>query len=186
MATEDSLVAFQLQRIYCGLANAPSLDIRRIQRRLHAQPEPGDRIADAAAGRVRSGRGAPIPAGAAPFAVASGQTVSLAANWPADSVEKYPAWDVLPASFAITRKPCGFPGTPPQGLSNTTSPAGANMKPKPSPKIPGRPALQAGAGPYVGRAARQPRRHGFRRLRFRRRALISPITVDGDLLHQAA
>ena len=37
----------------------------------------------------------PLSAGAAPFTVASGQTVSLTASWPADSVENYPAWDVL-------------------------------------------------------------------------------------------
>jgi hypothetical protein len=37
----------------------------------------------------------PLSAGGASFTVAGGQTVSLAVNWPADSVENYPAWDVL-------------------------------------------------------------------------------------------
>ncbi len=51
MATEDSIVAFQLQRIYCGLANAPGTAVIPVRKSVHAQPEPGDRLVDAAAAR---------------------------------------------------------------------------------------------------------------------------------------
>jgi len=58
MATEDSIVAFQLQRIYCGLANAKEPGHLHVRKGLQAQPEPGDRLVDPAAARLRSGRGA--------------------------------------------------------------------------------------------------------------------------------
>ena len=95
MATEDSLVAFQLERIFCGLANAPSPAIREYNAnyKINQNPviasltlqEPGSDPVEVP----------PLSAGGAPFSVASGQTVSLTVSWPADSVENYPAWDVL-------------------------------------------------------------------------------------------
>ena len=96
MATEDSIVSFQLQRIYCGLANAPgggqSLSTERnytlnrnpVISSLTLQQPSSDPV------EVPS-----VSAGGAPLSVASGQTVSLTVSWPADSVENYPAWDVL-------------------------------------------------------------------------------------------
>jgi hypothetical protein len=95
MATEDSIVGFQLQRIYCGLANAPGEFITKYGKEytLNQNPviaslmlqEPGSDPVEVP----------PVSAGGAPFPVASGQTVSLTASWPADSVESYPALDVL-------------------------------------------------------------------------------------------
>jgi hypothetical protein len=95
MATEDSIVAFQLQRIYCGLANAPGTSVFQYGKEytLNQNPviasltlqQPGSDPVEVPS----------VSAGGAPFSLASGQTVSLAASWPADSVESYPAWDVL-------------------------------------------------------------------------------------------
>ena len=143
MATEDSIVAFQLQRIYCGLANAPGLGHPPVRNQLQAQPEPGDRLADPAAARFRSSRGASGLGRGRAVPGCGGQTVSLAVNWPADSVENYPAWDVLSKRLSITTKPCGFPGTQPQGPLNTTSLGEANLRLKLSPIILGRQALRA-------------------------------------------
>ena len=95
MATEDSIVGFQLQRIFCGLANAPNGPITQYGKEytLNQNPviasltlqQPGSDPVEAP----------PTSAGGAPFPVASGQTVSLTVSWPADSVENYPALDVL-------------------------------------------------------------------------------------------
>ena len=94
MATEDSIEAFQLERIYCGLANAPAPAVREYANyTLNQNPviasltsqEPGSDPVEVPPGS----------AGGALFPVAAGQAVSLAVNWPADSVENYPAWDVL-------------------------------------------------------------------------------------------
>jgi hypothetical protein len=95
MATEDSIVAFQMQRLYCGLANAPGWAVIQYTRdyTLNQNPviasltlqEPGSDPVEVP----------PLAAEGAPFPVASGQTISLTVSWPADSVENYPAWDVL-------------------------------------------------------------------------------------------
>jgi len=95
MATEDSIVGFQLQRIYCGLANAGGGFIAQYGKdyTLNHNPviasftlqEPGSDPVEVPA----------VLVGGGPFPVAAGQTVSLTVNWPAESVESYPAWDVL-------------------------------------------------------------------------------------------
>ena len=95
MITPNSIVGFQLQRIQCGLAGAPVVPIREydatytlnnnpvISSLALQQPGLGQVVAP------QSGTtGSPIP-------VTKGQTISLMANWPADSVESFPAWDVL-------------------------------------------------------------------------------------------
>lgn len=95
MSTADSLVSFQMQRIQCGLAAAPATAIREygatyklnnnpVLASLTVQP-PGASAVDIPA----------TPTASAPIAAANGQTLSLAANWSPDSVETYPAWDVL-------------------------------------------------------------------------------------------
>jgi hypothetical protein len=92
---EDSIVAFQLQRIYCGLANAPNPPVREYEANYKINQNPV--IASLTLQQPGSDPAVvpPVSAGGAPFQVAAGQTVSLAASWPADSVENYPAWDVL-------------------------------------------------------------------------------------------
>jgi hypothetical protein len=95
MATEDSIIAFQLERIYCGLANAPAPPIREYDAnyKINQNPviasmtlqEPGSDPVEVP----------PLSAGGEPFTITGGQAVSLAVSWPAASVENYPAWDVL-------------------------------------------------------------------------------------------
>ena len=95
MGAEDSIVAFQMQRLYCGLANAPGWAVIQYTKdyTLNQNPviasftlqEPGSDPVEVP----------PVSVGGAPFPVAAGQTVSLTVSWPADSVESYPAWDVL-------------------------------------------------------------------------------------------
>jgi hypothetical protein len=95
MATDDSLIGFELQRIYCGVANVPGWVIPEYgaNYKLNQNPviasltlqEPGSDPVVVP----------PLAAEGAPFKVAAGQTVTLTASWPAESVENYPAWDVL-------------------------------------------------------------------------------------------
>ena len=95
MATDDSLIAFQLQRIYCGLANAPSPAIREYGTNYKLNQNPVIASLTLQAPGSAPVVVPPLAAGAAPFPVAAGQTVTLTASWPADSVENFPAWDVL-------------------------------------------------------------------------------------------
>ncbi|MGC9985080.1 MAG: hypothetical protein ABSF35_15810 [Polyangia bacterium] len=95
MATADSIVAFQLERIACGLANAPGYIVREYNAEYTLNQNPV--IASLTLQQPGSDPVAvlPVSAAAEPLSVPTGQAVSLTANWPADSVESYPAWDVL-------------------------------------------------------------------------------------------
>jgi len=94
MTFPDSLVGFQLQRIYCGLANAPGTVIHDYGAyKLNNNPvltlltvgQPGLDPVDV-----------PISsATVASIAVGTGQTITLAANWSSDSAEPYMAFDVI-------------------------------------------------------------------------------------------
>jgi len=95
MTTEDPIVAFQLERIYCGLANAPSPAIREYGTNYKLNQNPVISMFTLQQPGADPVEVPPLSAGGAPFPVADGQTVSLAVNWPADSVENYPAFDVL-------------------------------------------------------------------------------------------
>ncbi|MGD0838088.1 MAG: hypothetical protein ABSB49_15725, partial [Polyangia bacterium] len=95
MSTADSLMAFQMQRISCGLANAPG-NISNIYNQEY-QPNnnpvlttltvtpPGAAALDIPA--------APTPG--SPISVASGQVIALTANWSPASVESYPVLNLL-------------------------------------------------------------------------------------------
>jgi len=95
MSAADALMSFHMQRMDCGLAKAKASDIIEYNAtyRLNNNPAltsltvhaPGGDTSDWPATRDAT---APIPA-------AAGQTLSLTANWPSDSVESYPAMDVL-------------------------------------------------------------------------------------------
>ena len=95
MATEDSIMAFQLQRIYCGLAVAPSPAIREYGANYKLNVNP---VLSLLTLQVAGFDPIPVPTVASagtPLAVSAGQTVSFVANWSADAVETYPAFDVL-------------------------------------------------------------------------------------------
>jgi hypothetical protein len=95
MTFPDSLVAFQLQRSYCGLVSAPADIIREYVKnyKLNNNPvltsltvvQPG---LDPVAVPVSS-------VAVASISVGVGQTIAFAANWSADSAEPYPAFDVI-------------------------------------------------------------------------------------------
>ncbi len=90
LSTPDSLVSFELQRIFCGLSNARSDQIRIYNRDYHLNNNPvlTSLTVDSADVPASSTAGAPMEVGV-------GQTVALAANWSADSVEYYPALDLV-------------------------------------------------------------------------------------------
>jgi len=103
MATEDSIVAFQLQRIYCGLANAKGGDVTQYEKEYTLNQNPviaAFTIEQPGSGWVQV---PPVSPGGPPFPVVAGQPVSLAVSWPADSVESYPALDVLTQTL-VTHK----------------------------------------------------------------------------------
>jgi len=95
MSTGDSLISFLLQRIQCGLANAKLPDVLQYNRDYTLNNNP------VLASLTVQGLGAaPVdvpatPVAGAPITVGTGQTISLVANWPAGSVERYPALDVV-------------------------------------------------------------------------------------------
>jgi hypothetical protein len=95
MATEDTLIAFQLQRIYCGLAKASTDGIYDYGKRYKLNNNPtlnpltlqlpgSDPVALTS-----------VSAGGSAVKIPAGQTVSLVASWTPESVESYPAWDLL-------------------------------------------------------------------------------------------
>jgi hypothetical protein len=95
LSTVDSLISFELQRVSCGLANAPN-DVIRIYTRdykLNANPVLTSLTVDFVDVPVSS-------AAAAPIEVGVGKTILLAANWSTDSVEYYPAFDLIQRELA--------------------------------------------------------------------------------------
>jgi hypothetical protein len=95
MTTSNSIVGFQLQRIQCGLAGAPGWAIRQYNATYTLNNNPV--ISSLTLQQPGSGPVVAPQSGAAgsPISVVNGQTISLTATWPADSVEVYPAWDVI-------------------------------------------------------------------------------------------
>jgi len=95
MAKTDALVSFHMQRILCGLANAKSADIRKYNETYKLNNNP---VLTSLTVQTSDGSPSELPAtriAGAPIPVASGKTLSLAANWSPDSVESYPAYDVV-------------------------------------------------------------------------------------------
>jgi hypothetical protein len=95
LSTVDSLISFELQRVSCGLANAPN-DVIRIYTRdykLNANPVLTSLTMDFVDVPASSAAAAPIEVGA-------GKTISLAANWSTDSVEYFPAFDLIRRELA--------------------------------------------------------------------------------------
>ena len=95
MATEDTLVAFQLQRIQCGLANVPAGVVPEYGRNYKLNNNPVLNPLTLHLPGSDPVPLSPVSAGSVPIAVPAGQAVSLVASWPIESVENFPAWDVL-------------------------------------------------------------------------------------------
>jgi hypothetical protein len=95
MTFPDSLVAFQLERIYCGLADAPADIIREYTANYKLNNNPlltaltvGQPSLDPVELPISS-------ASVASVSVGRGQTIALWAYWSDDSAEPYPAYDVI-------------------------------------------------------------------------------------------
>jgi hypothetical protein len=104
MAAADSIMAFGLERISCGLANAPSIPVREFTTNYTLNINPTiDQL------MWQQGDGDPVvlprlETGAAAVAVQSGQTVTFSLSWTPDSVETYPAYDVLTRTLKYHRE----------------------------------------------------------------------------------
>ena len=104
MATADTLMAFALERISCGLANAPSVPVREFTKNYTLNVNPT--IAELT---WQQGGSAPaefprLDAGGSAIQVQQGQTVSFSLSWTPESVETYPAWDVLQRALVYHRE----------------------------------------------------------------------------------
>jgi hypothetical protein len=95
MATADSLLGIHLQRINCGLANFPSKLVREYNANYKLNQNP---VLNPLTLQVPGADPVEVPAalpGNSPFPLTVGQSVLLTASWPAESVENYPAPNVL-------------------------------------------------------------------------------------------
>lgn len=93
-ATPDSVVAFGMERISCGVV-APGKYITPFNKTYTLNNNP---TIDQLTWQQGSASPADVPrveTGSAPIQVQSGQTVSFSLSWTADSVETYPVYDVL-------------------------------------------------------------------------------------------
>jgi len=105
MATKDSLVGFGLERIFCGLANAPGTTTVEYNKTYKKNQNPwinwvfyqiGEgpmQILQPAVGLTPQKTEIPI-----------GSTVLLEASWKDEAVESYPAWDPLSRTLATHRE----------------------------------------------------------------------------------
>ena len=95
MTFPDSLVAFQLERIYCGLANAPADTIRKYTANYKLNNNP---LLTALTVGQPGLDPVELPIGSATVAsvsVGRGQTIAFWAYWSDDSAEPYLAYDVI-------------------------------------------------------------------------------------------
>jgi hypothetical protein len=95
MSTSESMISFELQRIQCGLANAPGDKIHEYTANYKLNTNPTlTQVTIQVSGAAAVDTPATATAGS-PIPVPPGQSIDLAAYWSEDSVETYPAWDVV-------------------------------------------------------------------------------------------
>jgi hypothetical protein len=95
MTTPNSIIGFQLQRIQCGLAYAPAIDIREYGATYELNNNPVLTTITMQTSSAAPVEAPATPLASAPIPVASGTTLTLTAHWSDASVEIYPAWDVI-------------------------------------------------------------------------------------------
>ena len=101
MAGTDTLVSFGLERIACGLANAPSPIVRQYNATYTLNLNPrlaGVNLIDDAAGTTV------VLMPAVVSHVGQGRTVTLEASWSDDSPESYPVYDVQTKTLIAHRE----------------------------------------------------------------------------------
>lgn len=101
MAGEDTLVGFELERIACGLANAPSAVTREYNATYTSNQNP--HLAGVALTDDANPAAVPLLPDSA-TRVGQRQTVTFEASWTADSAESYPAYDVETRSLQTHRE----------------------------------------------------------------------------------
>jgi hypothetical protein len=101
MASEDTLVGFELERISCGLANAPSRFPREYNATYTSNQNP--HLAGVALTDDANPAGVQLLPDSATH-VGQGQTVTFEASWTADSAESYPAYDVQTKTLPTRRE----------------------------------------------------------------------------------
>lgn len=104
MATGDSLISFHLQRIQCGLAGAPGPAIREYTANYHLNNNPRLVSVTVQPPGLDAVDLAPSLTPGSPLAVTAGQEIALAARWSDDSVETYPAWDLIERALVYHRE----------------------------------------------------------------------------------
>jgi hypothetical protein len=104
MATEDSLMAFGLERISCGLARAPAPPILVFNRDYTLNKNPSIDALTWQQGAMDPVAATSLETGGAAMQVAQGQSVTFSLSWTPDSVETYPAWDVLSQTLIYHRE----------------------------------------------------------------------------------
>ena len=101
MAGEDTLVAFGLERIACGLANVPSAIARDYNATYTVNLNP--HLAGVALIDNTNSSAVPLDPAIVTH-VGQGQTVSFEASWTENSAESYPAFDVLTRTLQTHRE----------------------------------------------------------------------------------
>ena len=93
--TPDSLMSFGLERISCGIANVPSAIAREFTKNYTLNTNPTIAALTWQTDAAAATEATSLEAGGAAIQVGSGQTVTFVLSWTPDSVEHYPAYDVL-------------------------------------------------------------------------------------------
>jgi hypothetical protein len=103
-ATPDSIVAFGLERISCGLANAPNKWVVQFNKTYTLNNNPTINQLTWQQGSADPADVPRVETGSAPLQVQSGQSVTFSLSWTADSVETYPAYDILARTLVSHRE----------------------------------------------------------------------------------
>jgi hypothetical protein len=104
MATADSIVAFGLERISCGLANVRGPINIEYTKNYTLNVNPAIDQLTWQQGGTDPAVVSRVETGAAAIQVQNGQTVTFSLSWTADSVETYPAYDILSRSIQYHRE----------------------------------------------------------------------------------
>lgn len=104
MATENTLMAFGLERIACGIAGVPSSVGKAFTANYTLNVNPVIEQLTWQQAATPAGVAFPLEAGGAAIQVQRGQDVALLLSWTAASVEIYPAWDVLAHELVYHRE----------------------------------------------------------------------------------
>ena len=104
MASADSIMAFGLERISCGLANAPSYAALEFTKNYTLNLNPTIAQLTWQQGVADPVEASRLEAGGAAIRVQGGQTVTFLLSWTPDSVETYPVFDVLTRSIQYHRE----------------------------------------------------------------------------------